>query len=90
MAFSAFMTDPSKRAANRVSKKIAAALAGKPYQERSKGRGTADRKRRSENDELLRTLAARLAENGPDADRLRRAISESMGKDCFDSQERAD
>jgi hypothetical protein len=33
---------------------------------------------------------ASLAENGPDADRLRRAISESMGKDCFDSQERAD
>jgi hypothetical protein len=81
-------TDPSKRAANRVSKKIAAALAGKPHKERSKG--TADRKRRSENDELLRTLAARLVENGPDADRLRRAISESMGKDCFDSQERAD
>jgi hypothetical protein len=53
-------------------------------------RGTADRKRRSENDELLRTLAARLAENGPDADRLRRAMSESMGKDCFDSQEHAD
>ena len=83
-------TDPSKRAANRVSKKIAAALAGKPHNERSKTRRAPDRKRRSENDELLRTLAARLAENGPDADRLRRAISESMGKDCFDSQERAD
>ena len=51
---------------------------------------TADRKRRSESDELLRTLAARLAEHGPDADRLRHAISESMGKDCFDSQGRAD
>src|ERR1700730_495506 len=88
--FSVLRSFEQAQAANRVSKKIAAARAGKPHKERSKGSKTADRKPRSENDELLRTLAARLAENGPDADRLRRAISESMGKDCFDSQERAD
>lgn len=72
--------DPTKRAAERVTKKIAAALAGKPVSgQRSKG---AKRRRGRENDQaLIEMLAARLAEDGPDADRLREAISQSIFQD---------
>ena len=70
--------DPSKRAANRVTKRIAAALAGKPADE--KRSRSAKRRRGAEADgELIRMLTQRLAEDGPDAVRLREAISESIG-----------
>jgi len=76
--------DPSKRAANRVTKRIAAALAGKPTNER-RSRSAKRRRPGAEADgELIRMLAQRLAEDGPDAVRLREAISESMGRERFD------
>jgi integrase len=76
--------DPSKRAANRVTKRIAAALAGKPTNER-RSRSAKRRRPGAEADgELIRMLAQRLAEDGPDAVRLREAISESMGQERFD------
>jgi hypothetical protein len=71
--------DPSKRAANRVTKRIAAALAGKAAKERP-SKSARGRRRASEADgELIRMLAQRLAEDGPDAARLREAISETIG-----------
>ena len=78
--------DPSKRAANRVTKRIAAALAGKPANEKQ-SRSTKQRRPRAEADgELIRMLAQRLAEDGPDAVRLREAISESIGQERFDDR----
>jgi hypothetical protein len=72
--------DPSKRAANRVTKRIAAALAGKPANEKQT-RSSKRRRPDPESDgELIRLLAQRLAEDGPDAVRLREAISESIGQ----------
>lgn len=68
--------DPSKRAANRVTKKIAAALAGT-----SAAAGKARRPGQANSDidgELIRALAQRLAEAGPDADRLRAALAQSI------------
>jgi len=78
--------DPSKRAANRVTKRIAAALAGKPANEKQ-SRSTKQRRPRAEADgELIRMLAQRLAKDGPDAVRLREAISESIGQERFDDR----
>ena len=80
--------DPSKRAANRVTKKIAAALVGKSSPDKG-GKGETSRRRGSESDsELIRMLAARLAENGPDAARLREAIGETIGEERPDSRRR--
>ena len=75
--------DPSKRAANRVTKKIAAALAGKPVNDR-RSRSTKRQRAGAEADEeLIRMLAQRLAEDGPDAARLREAINESITQERF-------
>ena len=77
--------DPSKRAANRVTKRIAAALAGKPADEK-RSRGT-KRLRGTETDgELLRMLTQRLAEDGPEAARLREVISQSIGQERTDDR----
>jgi integrase len=71
-------TDPSRRAANRVTKKIAAALAGKPANDRPRKGDT--RRRGTEGDaDLLRLLAQRLADDGPEAARLREAIGQIVG-----------
>jgi integrase len=71
-------TDPSRRAANRVTKKIAAALAGKPANgERRRGTSRTRRRRPADGD-LLRLVAQRLAENGPEAARLRAALSKTI------------
>ena len=78
--------NPSKRAANRVTKKIAAALAGKPANEKQ-SRSTKRRRPVAEGDgALIRMLAQRLAEDGPDAVRLREALSESIGQERFDDR----
>jgi hypothetical protein len=61
--------DPSKRAANRVTKRIAAALAGT-----TKNRSPRNAKRKKVDDAVLRDLAEQLAEGGPDADRIRAAL----------------
>jgi integrase len=72
--------DPSKRAANRVTKRIAAALTGKPSDEKQ-SKGAPRRRHVADADgELIRILAQRLAEDGPDAARLREAISESISQ----------
>jgi len=70
--------DPSKRAANRVSKRIAAALAGKPVEERGRKAGISRASGADANGELIRVLAQRLAEDGPDAAHLRAAIAQTM------------
>jgi len=71
--------DPSRRAANRVTKRIAAALAG----------GTVAAPRRSgragpvsavSDDEFMRALAERLAANGADADQLRAKIAKAISR----------
>ena len=69
--------DPSRRAANRVTKKIAAALAGDSAVKQRKG--TAGREPHSENDgELIRALAQHLAEAGPAAAYVRATIKEAI------------
>ena len=69
--------DPSRRAANRVTKRIAAALAG----------GTVATPRRSgkagptavvSDDDFMRVLAERLAASGADADQLRAKIEKAI------------
>ncbi len=67
--------DPSKRAANRVTKKIAAALAGKPSAGKAQKVGQAAS---DTDDELIRALTQRLAEPGPEAARLRAAIADTI------------
>jgi len=69
--------DPSRRAANRVTKKIAAALAGKRAPKPLKAE-RADRPRSDSDNELIRALAQRLAEDGPDAARLRATITQTI------------
>jgi hypothetical protein len=68
--------NPSKRAADRVSKKIAAALAGKPATARSaknrkQAKGQTDK-------QLLRILAQQLAGDGAEADKIRQAIAQTV------------
>jgi integrase len=71
-------TDPSRRAANRVAKRIAAALAGKSAD--GNGRKGSRKRGAPERDvELLGLLAQRLAETGADAARLKEAISLMVG-----------
>ncbi len=62
--------DPSKRAANRVTKKIAAALAGA---DQSPGRRKS--KPRKVDDAALRNLADQLAQGSPEAEHIRAALS---------------
>ena len=59
--------DPSKRAADRVTKKIAAALAGKPI---TKNAPKHIVQRSNASDELVQLLIEKLAEGGPSAIRL--------------------
>ena len=68
--------DPSRRAANRVSKKIAAALAGKALPQRQKDSELVARDIIDSDSELIRLLAERLAKGGKSAGRLRSAIAE--------------
>ena len=77
--------DPSKRAANRVTKKIAAALAGRPADEK-RSRSTKRRRGEEADAELIRILTQRLAEDGPDAARLREAINQSIGHEGTDNR----
>ena len=72
-------TDPSRRAANRVTKKIAAALTGKPVGEKQRKGGRTGRRGADSDRELIRMLTEQLAEDGPDAARLRKAIADSIG-----------
>ena len=68
--------DPSRRAADRVSKKIAAALAGKTLRQGQK-ESELDAKDIVDSDsELIRLLAERLAKGGKGAGCLRSAIAE--------------
>jgi hypothetical protein len=66
--------DPSRRAANRVTKKIAAALSGKgtvrPQKVARAGSDT--------DSELIAALARRLAEDSPQSAKLRSAIAETI------------
>lgn len=71
-------TDPSRRAANRVTKKLAAALAGQPKL-MSRRKKASPRVISNEDDQLIRVLAQNLAEGGPAADRLRAMLAE-LGK----------
>jgi integrase len=81
--------NPSKRAANRVAKRISAALAGKPANEKPSRIATGDRGADADR-ELIRVLAQRLAEDGPEAARLRETISESIGQELSDGRRLAD
>jgi hypothetical protein len=71
-------TDPSRRAANRVTKKIAAALAGNPVNGKQQKAGSRTGRGPAADSDLLRLLAQRLAENGPDAAHLRKMISDTV------------
>jgi integrase len=75
--------EPSRKAANRVTKKIADALAGKPASEK-RVKGKARGQSQQDDSELIRLLIARLAEGGPDAIRLRRALSETVANERHD------
>lgn len=68
-------TDPSRRAANRVSKKIAAALAGRPSST-SRAKRTSRQVLSAEDDQLVRAITQSLAEGGPMAARLRARLAE--------------
>lgn len=70
-------TDPSRRAADRVTKKLAAALAGKPVTNESR-KGASRAQRSGTDSNLLRLIARRLAENGPGAAQLREALSAAV------------
>jgi hypothetical protein len=71
-------TDPSRRAANRVTKKIAAALAGQ-RQTTLRRKRTSPRDLSAEDDQLIHALTQSLAEGGLAAARLRAALAE-LGK----------
>lgn len=66
-------TDPSRKAANRISKMIAAALAGKPAPNK-RPRGTESIP--DADQELLRALTDRLAEGGNFASDLQKAVAD--------------
>lgn len=68
--------DPSRRAANRVTKKIAAALAGKPV---SAGRRSTPAKAQPDDlVSLVASLAARLEAEGIDGSRVQSIITEAI------------
>ena len=71
-------SDPSKRAANRVTKKIAFALGGKASKTTSRKAAAPEQIRVDEDDRLIHTLAERLAEDGPNSERLRAAITQAI------------
>lgn len=72
-------TDPSRRAANRVTKKIAAALAGKPANDHPR-KSTSRTKGQQADSNLLQLIAQRLAEDGPEAARLRGLLTNTIEK----------
>lgn len=71
--------DPSRWAANRVSKKIAAALAGNAQGEKRRQTGSIVDRIIESDSELVRLLAQRLAKGGKDAACVRSAIAEITG-----------
>ncbi len=70
--------DPSRRAANRVTKKIAAALAGERAPKTLKAQ-RGERPGSDSDNELIQALTQRLVEDGPDAARFRAAIAQTIG-----------
>lgn len=75
--------DPSKRAANRVSKKIAAALAGKRYEPVARPADARTQSGSPRLEELVRSLIECLTDQGIDAARVHVAISEAIaGRDA--------
>jgi hypothetical protein len=66
--------DPSRRAANRVTKRIAAALAGKGTPRPQKGARSGS----DTDSDLIAALTRRLAEDGPEAAQLRSAIADTI------------
>jgi integrase len=73
-------TDPSRRAANRVSRRIAEALAGNAANAKRREAAISSGHGAKRDRDLLRVLARRLAEAGPDAAGLREAISQMVGQ----------
>jgi integrase len=71
-------TDPSRRAANRITKKLAAALGGKPANGSYRQKTSRSHRSSQDDADLLRLVAQRLAEGGAEAVRLREALSETM------------
>ena len=69
--------DPSRRAANRVTKRIAAALAGGTVAAPRRS-GKADPTAVVSDDDFMRLLAERLAASGADADQLRAKIEKAV------------
>jgi integrase len=70
--------DPSRRAANRVTKKIAAALNGAPSAVKPRKSTPGGRTPSDASGDLIGELLERLAEDGPDAVRLRAALAKIM------------
>ncbi len=68
--------DPSKRAANRVSKKIAAALIGDNSTKENKHRRKKMAPSNQNADELVRALQQCLTAGGPAAERIHRALAD--------------
>ena len=67
--------DPSKRAANRVSKKIAAALLGDAATKEGKTRRKRSAVADQIGDELLQEIKQRLVNGGPEAERIRSMLA---------------
>jgi hypothetical protein len=82
-------SDPPKRAANRVTKKIAAALEGKSANEKQPKSALRRCSGAEADSELIRILGQRLAEDGPNAVCLRVAISETIGQERPEDRQRA-
>jgi len=66
---------PSKRAANRVSKKIADAMAGEIVKKKTRKRA---QKNAVSNEELMRLLQERLGDQGQKTDALYSALAKSL------------
>jgi integrase len=77
--------DPSKRAANRVTKKIAAALIGKSVEGRRPKAATLPEGLSAADDDLIRSVLRQLKECGPDAGRLRDAIARTFAGESSDT-----
>lgn len=71
-------TDPSRRAANRVIKKIAAALAGNGGNIRQRKSASTNNTGVGDNYELINLVAQRLTEDSDEARRLRAAIAKAV------------